>query len=82
MLMPVVASVHDEADVAVEEVEVVVVHVMAAGAAAEPHDVRSTKATNNRTNNRSRGRRLTAPLVSFFQLSILYSSGSILLLKI
>ena len=44
-LMPVVASVHEEDDVEVDEVEVVVVHVTA-GVAAEPQEVRAIGAAS------------------------------------
>ena len=60
MVIPVVGSVHEEEEVVVDVVEVVVVHVMAvlAGAALWWQETRANKPKNNA----KIGRRLTAPL--------------------
>jgi len=60
MVIPVVGSVHEEDEVVVDVVEVVVVHVIAvlAGAAYLWQETRA----NTPTNKPKIGRRLTAPL--------------------
>ena len=58
MLIPVAASVHEELEVDVDEVEVVVEHVTFGGAAALWHE----PSPSNEANNKRKGRRLTAPL--------------------
>jgi hypothetical protein len=77
-LIPVVASVHEEFDVAVDEVEVVVVQVTAGVAAVPPHEAKPSNATNKIIR---KGRRLTAPPFSLFDMPNPYGSGSTLLLK-
>ena len=78
IVIPVVGSVHEEEEVVVDVVEVVVVHVMAVLAGAAWWQ--ETRA-NTLTNMAKIGRRLTTPLPLTFHMPIYCGSVSTLLQK-
>jgi hypothetical protein len=76
-LIPVTGSVQVDVEELVEEVAVVVVHVTAVLAGAEPQEARPNRAMSNT----KKSRRFTAPLSRLFEISGTYGCVSTLIPK-
>jgi hypothetical protein len=76
-VIPVTGSVQEDEEVVVEVVEVLVVHVTAVLAGAEPQEARP----NRSMSKTKKSRRFTAPLDSLFEIPGTFGCVSILIPK-